>query len=439
MDLGSLIPTFNAARLESESIRKPSKETLKNIQIEIQTALPPDHVYTPGETVQGVFKMVQLGDKPIHDVYFNDLEITLVNRFVTSNGQDASFFQMEDNPNVSSFPPMCHDPDKYAFSNCEFPFKFTLPMKHLEDTCVNALPEHRQLLPSYGLPSLCGIAFAPRSVAGLVPTDVQQTLQKLKKVSQNKFCNTYYISVKVKQNVKGLGRPYIVFTRSMEVKVKTSNHMTPECPTINKGTTIKCHDAVIGKVSVESPTISTDLRSESPLKVPIEITYEPAADTSEFPQVRLSFELNQYAVQTARCNPPIVIGEEGNQDDVLVQKVDTIYCASEASVSGTWTPSYFHQGQYIQNVEVSIPMDNFKSCSPTFHSCHLQNILNAEIRVGFNTLTSSPEEITTKKKRWPFGTVMFNSKKTVAEKDTSSYRGVSQPNGILLRVPVMVQ
>ncbi|CEP21472.1 hypothetical protein BN1211_1569 [Cyberlindnera jadinii] len=350
MDLGSLIPTFNAARLESESIRKPSKETLKNIQIEIQTALPPDHVYTPGETVQGVFKMVQLGDKPIHDVYFIMLYLSIGN-------------------------------------------------------CYH----------------------------------VQQTLQKLKKVSQNKFCNTYYISVKVKQNVKGLGRPYIVFTRSMEVKVKTSNHMTPECPTINKGTTIKCHDAVIGKVSVESPTISTDLRSESPLKVPIEITYEPAADTSEFPQVRLSFELNQYAVQTAKCNPPIVIGDEGNQDDVLVQKVDTIYCASEASVSGTWTPSYFHQGQYIQNVEVSIPMDNFKSCSPTFHSCHLQNILNAEIRVGFNTLTSSPEEITTKKKRWPFGTVMFNSKKTVAEKDTSSYRGVSQPNGILLRVPVMVQ
>jgi hypothetical protein len=410
----TLIPSFNTTRqLEALSIRKPSKDTLKAIRVEIRTAQPEDHVYSPGDSIQGVFTIFSTNEKVINDVYFNDIEILLENRFLTSQGMDLVYFTMHDNPSWQSFPKMCHDPDQYPFESCTFPFEFTLPREHLEDTCD--VPGHCQLLPSYGLPSLCGLSFSSTSVAGLKPLD-KSKLKLLQHVSNNKFCNTYYINVKVKQNIKGLDRPYIVFTRSMELKVQSKQHIgdSQQLP-ITKSTSVKQQGETMGNASIQvSIPPSVDLSRG--MSLPVEIFYEPL-NRQEFPKMSLSIELSHYNVQSKVCTEPITTPING-LDGVITQKLQTLHGA-DLRVDTQWTPSYYHNGSYSQLMDIQIPA--LTGIIPTFHSCHLQNIYCLHIELKFN------EQKPLKKKH------IFFFKKANNE---LKYQGVPGENVLTCDVPI---
>lgn len=414
MDYG-LIPGFRGSRqLEADTIRKPSKETLKKLNVEITTSDPTDHIYSPGDTISGQFSIQNKSSKPIKDVYFNDVEIKLENRFMTSQGKDATYFTMDDSPALTQFPKMCFDPQKYDFEDCSFPFKFTIPLEHLEDTCVSAISEHRSLLPSYGVPSLCALAFAATSVAGLNPLNSSE-LQALQGIPNNRFCNTYYISVKVKQNIKGLDRPYVVFTRSLELRVQNSvKSLASQLPQ-SKSKSLKKGGATAAKISVEAP-VPTGLGDV----IPLQIHYEPLKEELEFPKLATKFEIAQYSVQSVQCTEPIFTAV-ASTDQVIVQKLQVLHTGTVQD-SETWTPSYYRQGSYTYTVPLKIP--HVETTAQTFHSCHLQNIYVLHVEIKFND-----EPVVMEKKRW------FDVKK----KKPVKYEGVSAENVIVLEIPVHVK
>lgn len=479
MDRG-VIPHFNtnARMLEACAARKPSKSTLKYTRAEIRLDGGSEgKVFFPGETVSGEFVLFKTKEtKVIKDIYFNDLEIKFENRFKTVLGADATFFCMEDNPPFESLPRFAINPDKYPFESCSFPFSFTIPESHLEDTCVDGHPMHRNIVPSYGCPSLCGESFHATEVAGLTPTK-SEALDRLRDLPFNQFTNYYTISCKVKQNIKGIDRPYVVFARSMLINVQSN--FTP-LPTridyspidlgayysigdvnqagelcIHKSVQLKSNCTSTGSVTVSS-LLPSALGPDQTSSFPIDMKFVPQAGCTP-PRITSTIELHQFTVQSAACMPPMACSPylpfndvpsfnttKNNGKPVLFQRIQTIPQESTCLTTSEWTPDYDDPDAYTLHGQVSIPSVKKDSVlTSTFHSCHIQNIYCLTVTLAFdqeNELQNSEQDKEKQKPKSRNNSLgsLLSIKRTPSSETTASRYNLVERNQVRLVIPMTV-
>lgn len=429
-------PLYTPKRLcdSSASPKFPSKSSIKSLKVEIHIENE-QKSYGPGQDIIGFVSIWQTDKKKkINDFLFNDVEITFQNRLDTKilKGPTATttskiLFKLDDSPKID----LDQNYSKgFVFKKAvTYPFKFTLPKVFLENACPLNYDIHRNLMPSFGFPSECGLYFNSKDVHYDIDPDMSDR-QMLDTLEFKKFMNAYYINVKININLDNAASPISLFQRNKEIKIHNDLNFDDisksyislssryalqlseyynlfETNALNEIKFYCMMDVLkpkppakklkVGSLSLESP-LPMLLSENMKISFPLDLTFLPSYKELVLPQIKVHYELNQYLIQSSKClkptgfNPSFLEGlvnsktfrMENDDNEVFIMKAQTIFQKNHLVSNDNWVPVYNQVEAYGNHFQIGLPKTvKNKFVQSTFHHCHIQNVYALKVTVSY--------------------------------------------------------
>ncbi|KAH3687706.1 hypothetical protein WICPIJ_001329 [Wickerhamomyces pijperi] len=486
-------PLYSPKRLSTcaHSPKLPSKSSIKALKVEIRVDNEQEY-YQPGQEIHGSVEIYQTDKKKINDFLFNDVEITFQNRLDSKllDNSTKFLFKQEDSPKIDLS--MNYNKDTFVFKKAvSYPFKFIVPKLLLDNSCPYNYDIHRNLMPSFGLPSQCGLRFNSKNVHYDADKDpmLDSYFDLLEPLSFKKFMNSYYINVLININLESPAQPLPLFQRNKEIRIKNDpvfddlsksyislssryalqlaeyynlfetnalNEMKFDCSM----KVVNPADKGLGLLTLKSP-LPMLLAESTKESLPLDLTFHSnQKEHLAIPEITVDYEMNQYLVQSSKCFKPMgfnlsildklqvnskTLRMEIDDNEVFFMKVQTLFQRSHHVQKENWTPVYNEENTYDNHFQIGLPpVAKNKFTQSTFHHCLMQNIYALKVSVSYRFHNSSSAKNDNKTSLKPSNgrklSMFAKSKKSSSSSAAAAVNAAESPcderNSMTLYIPI---